>query len=195
MKVNIYFIAVTMITVLIGQSVFAGFKDAKLAFKAGNWSVYRSIDPMKDTVDCTGVYKENYGIQLTDNTLFVSVEGGLKSVTLRFGDKPARDLRLASSMEKRVGSIIISGQDFAELLESQRLRVQASTLIRGLANEDLDLSGLSEAVENIKAECPVQSASTVRRGGKKASACSETLIGRLRGQGLEEREIVAICYE
>lgn len=181
--------------VVMNHPAIAAFKDAKLAFKSGNWSVYRSIDSMKDTVNCTGVYKENYGIQLTDDTLFITVKGGLESVTLRFGDKSAHDLRLATEMEKKVGSIIISGADFAELLDSNRLRVQASTLIRGLANEDLDLSGLSQAVSNIKAECPIQASAGGERKAEKAAVCSDVLLSRMRSQGLKESQILAICHE
>lgn len=48
-----------------------GLKDAKVAFTLGNWKVLRSTDAMKDTTDCTGIYRDNYGIQLTSNRLFI----------------------------------------------------------------------------------------------------------------------------
>lgn len=188
---------------LTGSVAFASLKDAQVAFKSGNWKVLRSIDSMKDTVDCTGIYKDNYGVQLTEGTLFVSVKGGLESVTLRFGDKPARSFRLAEKMEKEIRSIIISGTDFSELLESNRLRIQASTLVSGIANEDFDLSGIKDALESIKASCPIQASSTPTASSEKPSlpisekpaqpACSDVLVSRMKAQHLKEKQILAIC--
>lgn len=157
MRKKAYFLtAFTALIAITGSVAFADLTDAQIAFKSGNWKVLRSIDLMKDTVDCTGIYKDNYGVQLTNDTLFVSVKGGLESVTLRFGDKPARPLRLAKKMEKDIRSIIISDADFSELLENDRLRIQASTLVSGIANEDFDLSGIKGALESIRANCPIQ---------------------------------------
>lgn len=184
-------------------TAFAGLKDASVAFKSGNWKVLRSIDSMKDTVDCTGIYKDNYGVQLTSDTLFVSVKGGLQSVTLRFGDKPARSLRLAEKMEKEIRSIIISGTDFSELMESDRLRVQASTLVTGIANEDLDLTGIKDALESIRASCPMQATATPSANPERPSVsvserpaqpvCTDVVVSRMKAQGLKEKQILAIC--
>lgn len=180
---------------LIGPAFSAGLADAQIAYKSGNWKVLRSIDTMNDTVNCTGIYKENYGIQLTKDTLYVSVRGGLRSVTLRFGEKPARPLRLAEDMEKRVDSIIISGTDFAELLEGDRLRIQASTLVSGIATEDLDISGINSALENISNGCPIQPNVATTKKTEKGStpSCTEILVTRMKAQGLKENQINAIC--
>lgn len=188
---------------LTGSAAFAGLKDGQVAFKSGNWKVLRSIDSMKDTVDCTGIYKEQYGVQLTNDTLFVSVKGGLQSVTLRFGDKPARSLRLAEKMEKDIRSIIISGTDFSELIESDRLRIQASTLVSGIANEDFDLSGIKDALESIRANCPIQASATPATKAEKPAlpvtekasppVCTDLLVSRMKAQGLKEKQILAIC--
>jgi hypothetical protein len=182
---------------LLGASTFAaGLKDADVAFKSGNWKVLRSVDSMKDTVDCTGIFKENYGVQLTGDTLFVSVKGGLQSVTLRFADKPARSMRLPEDLEKKLGSIIISGSDFSELLESDRLRVQAMTLVRGIATEDFELVGIKDALESIRSGCPVQPKTSAPHVVEKPSAvstCTEQLLSRMKAQGLRESQIQAIC--
>ena len=204
MRKKTYFLtAFAALIAITGSVAFAGLKDAQVAFKSGNWKVLRSIDSMKDTVDCTGIYKDNYGVQLTNDTLFVSVKGGLQSVTLRFGDKPARSLRLAEKMEKDIRSIIISGTDFSELLESDRLRIQASTLVSGIANEDFDLSGIKDALESIRANCPIQT-SAARTAKTEIPpvpvtekplppVCTDVLVSRMKAQGLKEKQIVAIC--
>ena len=202
-KKTYFFTTFAALIALTGSVAFAGLKDAQVAFKSGNWKVLRDIDSMKDTIDCTGIYKDNYGVQLTNGTLFVSVKGGLESVTLRFGDKPARSLRLPEEMEKKIRSIIISGTDFSELMESDRLRVQASTLVSGIANQDFDLSGIKDALESIRASCPVQASTTpsptsgrpTLQVSEKSSppVCADDLILRMKAQGIKEKQILAIC--
>lgn len=204
MKTKTYFLTTFVALIaLTGSVTFASLKDAQLAFKSGNWKVLRSIDPMKDTVSCTGIYKENYGVQLTADTLYVSVKGGLQSVELRFGDRPARSMRLAEKMEKEIRSIIISGTDFSELMESDRLRVEASTLVSGIANEDFNLSGIKDALESIRASCPIQASATSLQASASSTVqisekpslpvCTDVLVSRMKVQGLKEKQILAIC--
>ena len=158
---------------------------------------------MKDTIDCTGIYKDNYGVQLSSDTMFVSIKGGLETVTLRFGDKPARPMRLAEKIEKNIRSIIISGSDFSELMESDRLRIQASTLISGIANEDFDLSGIKDALESIKTSCPIQASTPpspkseelTQQASDKPSptVCTDIIMSRMKAHGIKQKQINAIC--
>ena len=67
-----------------------GIKGAAIATKAGNWTVYRSLDPINDKVTCTGVLKGDVKAQLSENILFIPVSGGMQSVTLRFGSRSSR---------------------------------------------------------------------------------------------------------
>ena len=150
---------------------------------------------MKDTVSCTGIYKENYDIQLTPRTLYIRVQGGLQGVMLRFGDQPARPLRLAEEMEKKIRSIIITGSEFNDLADSNRLRYQVSTLVSGIKSDDLDLSGIQEALANIRAGCPLPggSAPAAKPAAPTGSMCSAMLVERMRGQGIRDDQIEAIC--
>jgi len=129
-------------------------KNARPTLKSGNWTVLRSTDTMTDKTSCTGIYKSNYGVQLSTNELFVTIRGGIQSITLRFGENPARPMRLPQKMEKEVNTVIIEGSEFAEALETNRLRLQVLTLVRGVATEDLDISGMRAAVDHIRAGCP-----------------------------------------
>lgn len=106
-------------------------------------------------------------------------------------------------MEKEIRSIIISDTDFSELIESNRLRIQASTLVSGIVNEDFDLSGIKDALGSIKASCPVQVGSTPAVSSEKPSlpiserptqpACSDVLVSKMKAQGLKAKQILAIC--
>lgn len=155
-----------------------------------DYSVRRLTDRTID--ELIGICK---GIQLIKDMLFVSIKGGIETITLRFSDKPARSLRLPEEMEKKVRSIIISGSDFSELIESDRLRIMASTLINGIVNEDLDLSGIKDALESIRTGCPIQAnaSSTPKSEKQPAATCTDALIFRMKAQGLKESQIFAIC--
>ena len=128
--------------------------DGQYTAIIGNWRMLRSVDAMTDEIHCTGVYKYNYDIQLNKETLLVTVRGGIETVTMRFGDKPARSLRIAKFLERKLGFVIIDEYDFSEVVNSYRLRLQTSNPSGEIANEDLNLMGIREALENIKAGCP-----------------------------------------
>lgn len=203
------------LTTILGLIVFnplaaaAGLKDAKPVFHTGNWKVLRSADAMTDATTCTGIYKVNYGIQLAKDGLYISVRGGLQSITLRFGDAPANPMRIPQKLEKDVGAVIIDGGDFYELTKANRLRLEVLTLVSGVHNEDLDITGIQEAVENIKSGCPVpevvpqpqsvpvqstpvQSAPVQSTSGPE-SLCSDQLISRMKANGIKAIQIKKIC--
>ncbi len=172
-----------------------GLKDAKTTLKTGNWTVLRSTDTMTDRVSCTGIYKSNSGIQLVQDRMFVGIAGGIRSVTLRFGENPPQSLRLPQDIEKKVNSVIVEGAEFRQALDTTRLRVQVLTLVRGVTTEDLDTTGIQAAVEHIRAGCPLQADGGVgaKPSSTPESACLEPLIARLRAAGVSEQQIATAC--
>ncbi|MGL5679648.1 MAG: hypothetical protein ACRDC2_08595 [Plesiomonas shigelloides] len=169
----------------------AGLSDAPVVFKSGEWSVLRTTNQMTDEVSCTGVYKNEYGIQLTGDALYISIRGGLKGITLRFGDQPAESLRLATDIEKQVDAIMIQDNDFTKLMGSNRLRVQVLTVLGNLKNYDIDLSGISAAVENIRSGClgnPINKSLS-----NKPSLCSEKVLKRLLSKNVDASIINYAC--
>ena len=168
-----------------------GLKAAKPTLKVGNWTVLRSIDAMTDKVSCTGIYKSNYGIQLSANKLYVNISGGIQSVTLRFGENPPENLRLPQKMEKDVRAVIIEGSEFQNALATNRLRLQVLTLVRGVTFEDIDTTGIKSAVEHIQAGCPLPT-----EAGSAESAlgtCPSEMVTKLRASGLTEDQILKAC--
>ncbi len=189
-------IATLILFVLSPSSLFAqSLKNATVAFRAGDWKVLRTVDPMKDTTNCTGIYKENYAVQLTSDTLFIGIQGGIESVTLRFGEKPARGLRLAQEMEKKIRSIVITGSDFSELTGSGRLRYQASTLVSGIKSDEIQLAGFEEALANIRSGCPLQAEAqtATKTSSPMGTLCTGTLVERMRAQGIKDDQIQNVC--
>lgn len=67
--------------------------------------------------------------------------------------------------------------------------------MRGIANEDLDLTGIKDALESIRTGCPIQGASTSTPRADKppVSSCTDLMVSRMKAQGLNESQIVAIC--
>ena len=136
------------------QAGAQSLKDAKKTFQSGGWSVLRSVDQMTDKATCTGIYKADYGIQLTPAKLFLNVSGGIQTVTLRFDDSPANQMRLATSLEKEIRAVILDDNEFTQALASKRIRYQVLTLVRGVATGDIDLTGAMEAQRHITDGCP-----------------------------------------
>lgn len=186
---------------LSSTSSMANLKDATTAFKSENWTVLKSSDPMSDKVQCTGIYKDNYKIQLTENGLYISVSGGMRSVTLRFDDKPAHSGREATKGEDDVGAIVITGEDFSELINSERLRTQVLTRVKGMDYQDIDLKGIKPALENILAGCPTQqisekvsspSSATIAKEST-TSICTNEIKVKMKANGVKEKQIQNIC--
>ena len=138
-----------LLKIALTTALFAGaahavtLNDAKVAFRAGNWKVLRIIDPMTDKINCAGIYKDDNSIQLSADNLIIGVQGGVGLVTLRYGDEPAKDFRLAQDMERRLRAVIISGTDFQELAGSKRLRYSVLTALDNSVSGDLNLEGLT----------------------------------------------------
>lgn len=132
-----------------------GLKNATKTLTVGNWTVLRDVDAMTDKVGCTGIYKGEPSIQLSDSGFYFRVTGGIEAVTLRFDSEPARQMRLATKMEKNIRAIILDGSDFSTVTNSTRLRYQVLTLVSGTQSGDLDLSGIQEALAHIRANCPL----------------------------------------
>lgn len=187
-------VVVTAITAVTANA--QSLKDAAVVMRAGDWKVLRSADLMTDKANCTGIYKENYGVQLAPDTLFISVSGGLQSVTLRFDDNPPSRLRLATDMEKKVRSIILSGSEFSQLRAAKRLRYQSGTLVSGVESGEIDLTDFAPALDNILQGCPSVGPPPVPApptSSDKSAECAPSLIKKMKAQGLKPEQIVAIC--
>lgn len=121
-------------------------------FREGEWRVYRSVDSFTDAVSCTGTFGDNLNIQLAPDALYVSLRGrgSVSSVTLRYGDEAPEPLRLASDIEKDIDTVIIQGEEFARVINADRLRVQVLTILSTLVFEDIGLDGFLSARELIR---------------------------------------------
>lgn len=179
----------------LGTLATVGVAHANLAtdpvvFRSAKWEVRRSIDTMTDKVSCTGIYDSDYGVQLSDDTLFIRIQGGVSGVTLRFGDQPADKLRLPTQIEKKMSTVVIDGSQFNRLLGSNRLRLQAITVLDRVVEKDLDLTGLLAAHQKILDGCPGE---VVHQEASKPSLCSDVLVQRMRAKALSPKDIAEIC--
>ncbi len=120
--------------------------DAGVIFSAGDWAINRSVDKMTDAPSCTGIYRHDWNIQLSKDAFYISLRGrgGVKAITLRFGDDPPRPLRLPSDMESNISMVSLEGREFSTPLNSTRLRAQVLTVLGGIVTEDIDLTGIKQ---------------------------------------------------
>jgi hypothetical protein len=125
--------------------------DEATIFTAGKWSVSRSLDKMTDKPSCTGIYEDDWKTQLSGSGFYINYRGrgGVKAVTLRFGEEPALPLRSATAAERSISAVIIRGEDFDTLLHSSRLRAQVFTVLDHIVVEDVDLSDIGGAYKVI----------------------------------------------
>lgn len=183
-----------LFSVVLWPSVsLANLSTAPVVFESGNWTVRRTIDAMTDKASCTGIYNNNLRIQLTERELFISVRGSLRAYKFRFDDRPASNLILADDMEKRLDTIIIRA-NFKKALGSSRLRVNASTYSSS-KDYDLDLTGIADAVENIKSGCPGEPiyGSGETQGPDETLLCGAKVVDRLREKGVSIETIQYAC--
>jgi len=176
--------------VFCNTSVNAALDSDTEVFKSGNWRVLRSTDSMTDKAVCTGVYKDRYGIQLSETALYIRVSGGIESIKLRFDSAEPQSLKPAREIEKKIRSIVIEGSDFAQLKNSSRLRVQIGTLVSGVVDEDIDLNGFNDALANINSGCPIVADKPVKANAK---GCSDAAKEKMKLQKMKQSQIDAIC--
>lgn len=171
-----------------------------VVFNSGNWNVHRGTDPMTDKTTCTGVYKDDFGIQLSSGDLYIHITGGLESIQLRFDDAPPASTRMATPIEKQISSIDISGSDFTQLMRASRLRTSIYTLVSGVHEDDIDLTGIGDAYNAIHNGCPGEpivqhatAAAAKASSAATASGCSERAKVKMKIKGLSAGDIEDIC--
>jgi hypothetical protein len=181
------------LAVLLPSASLANLSTAPIVFESGNWTVRRTIDTMTDKASCTGIYNNNFRIQLTEKELYIVVRGSLQAYKFRFDDRPPSNMILADDMEKRLNTIIIRA-NFKKALGSNRLRVSASTYSSS-EDFDIDLTGMADAVETIKDGCPGEplngSAST--QGEDETLLCGAKVVERLKEKGIAIEIIQYAC--
>ena len=127
---------------------------AQTSWRVGEWTIVKQTSQMTDKVSCIAEPDSSPRIAVFADKAYLEVLPGTTSVQLRFGTNPAREGRLLTALERRSLSVEIAGNDFAELVKTQRLRVQ---IVRryvpgddGVQGLDFDGAGIGAAVEAVK---------------------------------------------
>jgi hypothetical protein len=161
-------------------------------FKSGNWYVVRTSKPRSDAVSCTGFYGTRKGIQLTQDSLMVRVSGEIQRVVISFGEK-ARPERAPQPVEKDMGAVVLTGDEFARMRRSKTLKIEVGTS-QGPVTHELKMQGLTAALGNIADGCPVPAQRLGLPAPESAApSCSSALLTRLRANGVTEKQIAASC--
>jgi len=113
-------------------------------------------------VACTGFYRANRHVQLSRDMLIIKTPQEIRSVAFAFDDQPVPAHRPLSSAEKAIQAIAFTGEEFAKLPRSHKVRIEAVTA-HGTVRHELDLRGLAGALENINAGCPATDVPVRRR--------------------------------
>lgn len=79
------------------------------------------------------------------------------------------------------------------MLASKRLRTSVLTLVRGVEEEDLDLTGISATMENIRNGCPVQASQANPKDSAQEGKCGVEMIAKMKAKGMNDAAIREIC--
>lgn len=165
--------------------------SSPIIFSAGVWDVHRTTDPMTDATVCTAIPKNNFSVQLGENMMTIAIADGVKNVQLRFDDATAESVRAATPGEFRNNRIEITGHDFAQLLDSRRMRYQVTTATNSTVSGEVDLNGVFQTHDNVRAGCagsPVAKTAPAPR-----EACSKGVRDRMAQKGIAPQDIQDIC--
>ena|SRR5438067_6965475 len=141
---------------VLGACAFAQAAEApnQPVYRSGPWFVVRSVRDGGNVVACTGFYRANRHVQLSKDTLVIETSDDVKGVAFGFDDQPMGAQRLLTTGEKELKAIAFSGEDFARLAHSRKVRIEAVTP-QGTLRHELELNGLTGALESIGNGCPV----------------------------------------
>jgi hypothetical protein len=125
--------------------------ESKEVFRKAGWAVQADVDPMTDKKRCVAVYLKRPRIQASTDDFFIDMKGrgGVAMYRVRVDDRPADDVRNATSDEKEL-DVLMLRYYFPELYAGKRLRVQIHALLNNVEEEDVDLNGFRHAVDFMK---------------------------------------------
>ena len=165
-------------------------QNSPIIFHSGQWDVHRTRDAMTDATVCTGVYRDQYSVQLSENMLVIALSDGVKEVQLRFDDADALPPRKGSPSEFKNGRIEITGSDFTQVLDSKRLRYEAQTVTNGTMSGDINLDGVFQVHGNVAAGC---SGNPIAVAKAATDGCTTAMRDRMMQKGIAARDIDDIC--
>ena len=165
--------------------------SSPVIFRSGAWEVHRSTDAMSDAAVCTAIYKNNFGVQLGENMLTIAVPDGVKNVQLRFDNGDPQAVRDATHSEFQNSRVEITGNDFHQVIDSSQLRYQVTTAANSVVTGDIDLNGVFQTHDNVRAGC---AGSAIASANVPASdACTPALRDRMSRKGIAPQDIEEIC--
>jgi len=108
----------------------------------GPWSIQTWRDKVTDERGCAAYYIHAQPMQpvtiIRDQLFIHPGAGGVRDVTLRFGDAPATS-RNTTPAERDQGVVILSAPELAQAARAGRLRARVTTWVREQAEVDVRL--------------------------------------------------------
>ena len=152
MKMSKFLLMPLAFAIMTNSAIAGDLSKAQIISKTGDWRVTKVIDSMTDKASCTGLYKNNFDIQLSENKLYIDMrsKGSVDGFSFRIDDDQPIT-QLPTEIEKNIGIVRIGGETnedkaaFSRLLQGNRLRVRVLTLLGSDENYDISLNGFNES--------------------------------------------------
>ena len=152
MRFSKFSLTAIIFAIMTNSAIAGDLSNAQTISKTGDWRVTRVIDNMTDKASCTGLYKNNFDIQLSENKLYIDMrgKGSVDGFTFRIDDDQPIT-QLPTKIEQNIGVVRIGGETnddkiaFSRLLKGNRLRVRVLTLLGSAEDYDISLNGFSES--------------------------------------------------
>jgi hypothetical protein len=128
--------------------------------KSGNidngWVFTRRKDNFSDKQTCMISRVDKPYVEVTKGHLNISYSGrgGVRSFKYRLDDGPASATEIPHEIDQRIGVVHVYGPTFAEVLRSNRFRLQTLTLVNGISEEDFNTSGMIRLYASMISQCP-----------------------------------------
>ena len=184
-------IAVASLVVCAVGASAQSLTSSPVIFRSGGWEVHRSTDAMTDASVCTAIYKNNFGVQLAENMLTIAIADGVKNVQLRFDNADPQTVRPATQSEFQNNRVEITGSDFHQVIDSSRLRYQVTTAANSVVTGDIDLNGVFQTHDNVRAGCAGNAIASA--SAPVSDACTPALRDRMSRKGIAPQDIEEIC--
>lgn len=135
----------TIATLALVSTGASAAETTSVAYKDKVWKTVISVNSMSDSSYCKVTSNRRKHVTASPNMLYVNTKtNGIVSYQIRYDNDPAQPIKVASTLERDTGYIMIPATSFAG---KNKARIVGQTVKGKPVFEEVDLASLSMAVK------------------------------------------------